>query len=360
MQIFATDAFVLPLPPGHRFPMDKYARLRVRVEAAGLGDLHTPPAATREQLGLAHAADYVERVHAGTLTARELRELGFPWSPAMVERSLRSTGATIAACRAAIAEGLAVNLAGGTHHAFAGRAGGYCVFNDSAVAARVMQAEGRVAQVVVIDCDVHQGDGTAAILADDPSVFTFSIHGARNFPFTKQRSDLDIHLPDGTGDDDYLAALAEALAQGLERSSAELAIYLAGADPFAPQGAAEVRKAVLTINMTHRNDRSGTSKQGRPIAISSAISCEAAVQMSISWVQRPAKGQPGATSVGLGGSPRMPRRSFTDASRPKSPMPARGPSPSPPTIRSPSRSGCSGIASASGWPTKRASTPCRA
>ncbi|HEY0138449.1 MAG TPA: histone deacetylase, partial [Nannocystis sp.] len=125
------------------------------------------------------------------------------------------------------------NLAGGTHHAFAGRAGGYCVFNDSAVAARVMQAEGRVAQVVVIDCDVHQGDGTAAILADDPSVFTFSIHGARNFPFTKQRSDLDIHLPDGTGDDDYLAALTEGLAQALERSRAELAIFLAGADPYA-------------------------------------------------------------------------------------------------------------------------------
>ena len=233
MQIFATDAFVLPLPPGHRFPMDKYARLRNRVEAAGLGTLHIPPAATREQLALAHADDYVERVHAGTLTEKELRELGFPWSPAMVERSLRSTGATIAACRAALDEGLAVNLAGGTHHAFAGRAGGYCVFNDSAVAARVMQAEGRAGQVVVIDCDVHQGDGTAAILADDPSVFTLSIHGARNFPFIKQRSDLDIHLPDGTGDDDYLVALAEGLAQALERSRAELAIFLAGADPFA-------------------------------------------------------------------------------------------------------------------------------
>ena len=169
MQIFATDAFVLPLPPGHRFPMDKYARLRARVEAAGLGSMHVPPAATREQLALAHTADYVERVQAGTLTAKELRELGFPWSPAMVERSLRSTGATISACRAALQDGLAVNLAGGTHHAFADRAEGYCVFNDSAVAARVMQAEGRVRQVVILDCDVHQGNGTAAILADDPS-----------------------------------------------------------------------------------------------------------------------------------------------------------------------------------------------
>ncbi len=232
MQIFATDAFVLPLPPGHRFPMDKYARLRARVEAAGLGSMHVPPAATREQLALAHTDDYVERVHAGTLTAKELRELGFPWSPAMVERSLRSTGATISACRAALQEGIAVNLAGGTHHAFADRAEGYCVFNDSAVAARVMQAEGRARQVVIVDCDVHQGNGTAAILAGDPSVFTLSIHAARNFPFTKQRSDLDVDLPDGTDDAAYLAALTEALAHALERSRAELAIYLAGADPF--------------------------------------------------------------------------------------------------------------------------------
>ena len=212
--------------------MDKYARLRARVEAARLGSIHVPPAATCEQLRLAHTADYVARVHDDRLTAKELRELGFPWSPAMVERSLRSTGATISACRAALTDGLAVNLAGGTHHAFADHGGGYCVFNDSAVAARVLQAEGHLRQVLVIDCDVHQGDGTAAIFADDPTTFTFSIHGARNFPFLKQRSDLDIHLPDGTGDDAYLAALSDGLAQALERSAAELAIFLAGADPF--------------------------------------------------------------------------------------------------------------------------------
>ncbi len=233
VQIFYTDHYVLPLPPGHRFPMAKYARLRERVEAAGLGAMQVPEAATREQLALAHDLDYIERVHAGTLDAREQRELGFPWSPAMLERSLRSTGATISACRAALAEGLAVNLAGGTHHAFAGRGEGYCVFNDSAVAARVMQAEGRVRRVVIVDCDVHQGNGTAAILAHDPSIFTLSIHGANNFPFIKQVSDLDIHLPDGTGDAAYLAVLREGLALALDRSRAELAIYLAGADPFA-------------------------------------------------------------------------------------------------------------------------------
>ena len=232
MQIFATDAFVLPLPPGHRFPMDKYARLRSRVEATRLGELHVPPAATREQLGLAHDLDYIERVHAGTLSARETRELGFPWSPAMVERSLRSTGATIAACRAALRDGLAVNLAGGTHHAFRDRGEGYCVFNDAAVAARVMQSERLAERVLIVDCDVHQGNGTAAIFADDPSVFTLSLHGARNFPFIKPASDLDVNLPDGTGDADYLRHLAAALADAVPRSRATLAIYLAGADPF--------------------------------------------------------------------------------------------------------------------------------
>jgi acetoin utilization deacetylase AcuC-like enzyme len=234
VQIFYTDHYVLPLPPGHRFPMAKYARLRERVEAAGLREfLQVPEAATREQLALAHDLDYLERVHAGTLDAKEQRELGFPWSPALLERSLRSTGATISACRAALVDGLAVNLAGGTHHAFAGRGEGYCVFNDSAVAARVMQAEGRVRRVVIVDCDVHQGNGTAAILAGDPSIFTMSIHGANNFPFTKELSDLDINLPDGTGDEAYLAALREGLRVALDRSRAELAIYLAGADPFA-------------------------------------------------------------------------------------------------------------------------------
>lgn len=270
MQIFATDIFVLPLPPGHRFPMDKYARLRARVEAAGLGSMHIPPAATREQLRLAHTADYVTRVHDDRLSARELRELGFPWSPAMVERSLRSTGATISACRAALTDGLAVNLAGGTHHAFADHGGGYCVFNDSAVAARVLQAEGHLRQVLVIDCDVHQGDGTAAIFADDPTTFTFSIHGARNFPFLKQRSDLDIHLADGTGDDDYLAALTEGLAQALERSAAELAIFLAGADPYV--GDRLGRLALTRDGLARRDELVLTTCRdaGLPVAVTMA------------------------------------------------------------------------------------------
>lgn len=235
MRIFYTDRYVLPLPEGHRFPMSKYARLRERVEAARLSGedrLAEPPAATDDELARAHDREYIRRVTRGELTAADMRRIGFPWTPEMVERSRRSAGATIAACRAALDSGVAVNLAGGTHHAFRDRGEGYCVFNDSAVAALAMQAEGRARRVVVLDCDVHQGNGTAAILAHDPTVFTFSIHGANNFPFRKEVSDLDIELPDGTGDEAYLEALERGVCHALSASQADLAIYLAGADPF--------------------------------------------------------------------------------------------------------------------------------
>lgn len=235
MKIFYSDTFVLPLPEGHRFPMQKYALLRQRVTEAGLcapADLTLPHAADDLELGRAHRAEYVRRVQAGALTAQELRRIGFPWSPQMVERSRRSSGATIAACRAALEQGVAVNLAGGTHHACSDHGEGFCVFNDSAVAARAMQAEGRARRVLVVDCDVHQGNGTAEICAGDPTVFTFSIHGAKNFPFRKQPSDLDIDLEDGTADDAYLDALRQGLDQAVERARADLAIYLAGADPY--------------------------------------------------------------------------------------------------------------------------------
>jgi acetoin utilization deacetylase AcuC-like enzyme len=235
MKIFYSDTFVLPLPEGHRFPMQKYAMLRRRVAASGIvaaGDLGIPHAATDAELCRAHEREYLRRAQAGELTPQEIRRIGFPWSPQMVERSRRSCGATIGACRAALADGFAANLAGGTHHAYAGHGEGYCVFNDSAVAARAMQAEGRAGRVVIVDCDVHQGNGTAAILAGDDTIFTFSIHGAKNFPFHKERGDLDIALDDGVGDDAYLAALDHGLCQALELSRADLAIYLAGADPF--------------------------------------------------------------------------------------------------------------------------------
>jgi acetoin utilization deacetylase AcuC-like enzyme len=235
MKIFKTDQFALPLPEGHRFPVSKYALLRQRVEAAKLvppEDLLEAPAAGDEEITRVHTVEYLRRVKNGKLTEKELRRIGFPWSPQMVERSRRSSGATIAAARAALREGIAVNLAGGTHHAFADRGEGYCVFNDAAIAARAMQAEGLAQRVVIIDCDVHQGNGTAKIFESDPSVFTFSIHGAKNFPFHKETSDLDVALIDDADDATYLAALREALPVVLDRAQADLAIYLAGADPY--------------------------------------------------------------------------------------------------------------------------------
>jgi acetoin utilization deacetylase AcuC-like enzyme len=195
--------------------------------------LRVPEPATDEQLLRVHLADYVEKVKKGQLTEREIRRIGFPWSLQMVERSRRSVGGTISTCRAALEEGIAINLAGGTHHAYPDHGEGFCVFNDTAVAARAMQTENRAGRILIIDCDVHQGNGTAAIFAGDPSVFTFSIHGAKNFPFHKENSDLDIALEDGSQDPIYLEALQSGLAQSLQQAHADLAIYLAGADPFA-------------------------------------------------------------------------------------------------------------------------------
>ncbi len=216
--------------------MQKYALLRQRVAESGLiapEDMRVPPAASDTEIIRAHDSEYLCRVQHGLLTPQEIRRIGFPWSPEMVERSRRSSGATIEACRAALKDGFAVNLAGGTHHAFYDAGQGFCVFNDSAIAARAMQAEGRAQRIIIIDCDVHQGNGTASILADDPTIFTFSIHGAKNFPFHKERSDLDVELEDGTDDTTYLAALEKGLGQALILAGADLAIYLAGADPFA-------------------------------------------------------------------------------------------------------------------------------
>jgi len=235
VKLFYADQFVLPLPEGHRFPMEKYSRLRERLAASGQfgpDDFLVPDAASDDEILHAHDDAYLRHVVGGTLDAAEQRRIGFPWSAQMVERSRRSAGATLAACRAALAEGCAANLAGGTHHAHRDFGSGFCVFNDAAIAALTMRAEARVRRVAIIDCDVHQGDGTAAILAGEPDVFTFSIHGAKNFPFRKARSDLDIELPDATGDETYLDALRRGLVVVFEHISPELVIYLAGADPY--------------------------------------------------------------------------------------------------------------------------------
>lgn len=235
MQIYYTDHFVLPLSEGHRFPMAKYAELRRRVALSPwlpAGSLREPPALDDATLALAHTPDYIRRVARGELSPAEQRRIGFPWSERMVERSRRAAGATWSACLSALEQGAGINLAGGTHHAHADHGEGFCVFNDSAVAARAMQAAGRVQRVAVIDCDVHQGNGTAAILAGDDSIFTCSLHAAGNWPLVKAHSDLDVALPDGTGDQAYLDALDGALEQTFRRAHPELVIYLSGADPW--------------------------------------------------------------------------------------------------------------------------------
>lgn len=234
-RIFYCDDFVLPLPPEHRFPMRKYARLRERVLAEHVAPpawLHVPEPATDADILRCHHADYLHRAKHGLLTEREMRRIGFPWSHELIARSRHSAGGTIGACLAALTVGAAINLAGGTHHACPDHGEGFCVFNDAAIAARKMQAEERVQRVIVIDCDVHQGNGTAAIAQDDPTLFTFSIHGEKNFPFRKVAGDLDIGLPDGTTDADYLSALEAGLQSALDRATPDLAIFIAGADPF--------------------------------------------------------------------------------------------------------------------------------
>ncbi|MFM8708180.1 MAG: histone deacetylase [Planctomycetia bacterium] len=237
MRVFPCDRYPLPLPEGHRFPIDKYRLLRHRLEehaAAGAPlEFIEPHAATDDELARVHDRGYLGRVMAGTLARDEVRRIGFPWSRALVERSLRSTGAAVDAAAAALEDGVAASLAGGTHHAGTDWGEGYCVFNDTAVAAREMQARGVVGRVLILDCDVHQGNGTAEIFAADPTVFTMSIHGARNFPLRKHPGSLDVGLEDGTGDEEYLRALEPAVSESFARARADLVLYIAGADPYA-------------------------------------------------------------------------------------------------------------------------------
>jgi len=237
--------------------MTKYRRLREALLAQRVldeSDLVVPNPAEWDDIRLAHCASYVEAVANGTLTAESQRRIGFPWSPGMVERSRRSVGATIAAARLVMASGerVSANLAGGTHHAFSDHGAGYCVFNDVAVAARVLLRDGLAVRAAVVDCDVHQGDGTAAIFRGDPRVFTMSLHGATNFPFRKETGDLDITFPDGDCDDEYLAALAMHLPDVLDGSEPEVVFYLAGADPYEGD---RLGKLSLTIEGLAQRDR---------------------------------------------------------------------------------------------------------
>ncbi len=252
---FYCDDFVLPLPDDHRFPMSKYEQLRARILSEGIAtatQLHIPAGATDEQIRLCHLDEYLHRAKHGFLTLKEIRRIGFPWSLELITRSRHSVGGTLGACRAALTDGTAMNLAGGTHHACPDHGEGFCVFNDVAIAARTLQHEGHVRNVAILDCDVHQGNGTAAICTADPTIFTFSIHGEKNFPFRKIPGDLDIALPTETGDEDYLRHLERGITRALDRSQPDLAIFIAGADPYTGD---RLGKLALSKNGLNRRDQ---------------------------------------------------------------------------------------------------------
>ena len=271
MKAFYADHYVLPLPTGHRFPMEKYKKLRDLVSQLDGVQLENAPTITDTQILYVHDASYLIKVLQGSLSPQEQQEIGFPWSAQMVERSRRSAGATLAASKIALKEGIAANLAGGTHHAYRNKGSGFCVFNDSAITARALQKEIHPKlKVAIIDLDVHQGNGTAAILENDPSIFTFSIHGENNFPFTKEVSDLDIGLPDETGDASYLAALHQGLEILSGRFKPDFIIYLAGADPH--EGDRLGKLSISTDGMRQRDEcvfQFGLDRQ-IPIAFSMA------------------------------------------------------------------------------------------
>jgi len=270
MRVFISDRHPVPLPPGHRFPSEKYALLRTRVvesKVLGVEELLEAPLATREELLRAHTAEYVDAVFAGSLDAKRMRRIGLPWSPALVARARASVGAQLAAARAALQDGIAGALAGGTHHAHADFGAGYCVFNDIAVAARTLLGEGRVGRVAVVDLDVHQGDGNAAILGGDARVYLLSVHGRNNFPFRKVPSTVDVELADGTGDAEYLAALEGAL-PGVFAFAPELVFYQAGVDPLAEDTLGRLALTHAGLMARDRMVLSACRAHGVPVTLS--------------------------------------------------------------------------------------------
>ena len=270
MKAFYSDLFDFPLPEGHRFPKQKYSLLRRRVTEEGLispQDLHIPNAATDDEILLVHTPEYLEKVNTGKLTDKEIRRFGLPWTPQLVQRAKRTTGGTIEACRAGLKDGIAINLSGGTHHAFADHAEGFCLLNDVAIAARVLQFEELVQRIVIIDCDVHQGNGTASIFTGESTLFTFSIHGEKNFPLRKEKSDLDIALKDNTKDDSFLDALILGVKYALEYSQAEMVIYVSGADAFVDDQLGRLSLSKTGLAQRDHIIYNQCQKAGLPIAV---------------------------------------------------------------------------------------------
>lgn len=235
MRVCYSDRYLIELSPTHVFPIRKYRLVRDRLLAEGTlthWHLVEPPLATDEDILLVHTSDYWSRCVSGRLTAAEVRRIGFPWSETLVRRSRTAVQGTIIAARNALHDGVASNLAGGTHHAFPDHGEGYCVLNDIAIATRVLQRDTLLRRVAIIDCDVHQGNGTAAIFSGDPDVFTFSIHGASNYPLRKEASRVDVALKDGAKDEEYLAVLEEQVPLIITHFRPELVFFQAGVDPY--------------------------------------------------------------------------------------------------------------------------------
>jgi len=271
LRAWSSARFGVPLPPGHRFPIAKYPAIRDGVLARGLVTAcDEPDRCEGWALRLVHTDRYVTAMQEGTLDAKAVRKLGFPWSAELRERSLRTAQGTVEAARDALATGRGVNLAGGTHHAFPDGGEGYCCFNDVAIAIRVLQRAGEVRRVAIVDLDVHQGNGTARIFADYPDVHTFSMHGARNYPFFKERSTLDVELEDGTADAEYLRLLDAHLDDVLDEARPELVVYLAGADPYERD---RIGRLGLTLDGLRDRDRrvlEACRRRGLPVCLTLA------------------------------------------------------------------------------------------
>ena len=276
MRAWSSADYDVPLPDGHRFPARKYRLIREAVIARGIlprDRVLSPERCARGELARVHTDRYLDAMAHGTLGEAEQRRLGFPWSQGLIERSTRTVQGTVEAARDALADGAGVNLAGGTHHAFPDHGEGFCCFNDVAVAIRALRASHapspthHAPRFVVIDLDVHQGNGTAAIFADDPDTFTFSMHGAKNFPFKKERSSRDVELDDGTGDAEYLALLDRHLDEVLDEARADLAFYLAGSDPY--QGDRFGRLKLSKDGLARRDRRvfAACRRRGLPVVL---------------------------------------------------------------------------------------------
>jgi acetoin utilization deacetylase AcuC-like enzyme len=270
MRVFHSDRYDVPLPPGHRFPMEKYRLVRERLLESGVlmpAELEESRPVSRAELERVHTARWLDAMFQGTLTEPEVRRLGFPWSAGLLERSCAAVGGTLQAARWALGHGIAGNLAGGTHHGFPDHGEGFCVFNDIAVAIRVLLAEGRIRRAVVVDLDVHQGNGTAAVFAGDERVFTFSMHGENNFPFRKQPSSLDVGLPDGAGDGEYLEALGRHLPPVLEAADADLFFFQAGVDPLAGDALGRLKLTPGGLRERDRQVMHAARSRGLPVVL---------------------------------------------------------------------------------------------